>query len=38
MKVLFLLGVAAAAVLVCIGEPIVAESLTIESGKMEGEN
>jgi hypothetical protein len=38
MRVLFLLGLAAAAVLVCVGEPVVAESLAIESGKVEGEN
>lgn len=38
MRVLFFLGLAAAAVLVCVGEPVLTESLAIESGKMEGEN
>lgn len=38
MRVLFLLGLAAAAVLVCVGEPVLAESHVLESEVIEGKN
>lgn len=38
MRVLFLLGLAAAAVLVCVGEPVLAESHAVESEVIEGKN